>query len=530
MNKKNGKLGMRMARQMIVCVLVLTVTIIVFVGFSYRNTYHKFYSDKAQGIARMAASLVDGDKVAKYLETGKTDDYYEELEDTFSRIKMHSQVAYLYMYYPEEDQFIYILDASTIEDDASTIAQLGDVYTYGETEYKYLVPDVQAKRASMGIILGNDVGYGRSVSAWAPVVDSKGNLVAMVEADYYLTEVQQKTRELVLVATAIMVAGMVISLLILLYANNRMLTKPLGKVTEVMASYRDGEVHLPEGGIQTGDEIQDVYETFVQMVEKIDVYVQNLTKVTAEKERISTELNVATQIQADMLPNIFPAFPDRDEIDIYAFMQPAKEVGGDFYDFFWIDQKRMAFLIADVSGKGVPAALFMVIAKTIIKNNAMMGLPIEKVFEEVNNQLCEGNVESFFVTSWMGILDVQTGKVEYVNAGHNIPLRLKKDGVEWVHSSPDLVLAAMEGMPYTKVELQLQPGERLLLYTDGVTESVNVALEAYGEERLEQLVAETDTMSVKETVNYIKDHVESFAGEAEQFDDITLLVMEYRGV
>ncbi len=529
--KKSRKLGMRMARRMIVCILLLTVAIVVFVGLSYRKTFRRFYSDRAQGVSRLVADMVDGDRITQYIETGETDEYYEELEETFAKIKSHSHVAYLYMFYPEENQFIYILDADTDYDiDETRIAHLGAIYEYGETEYTYLVPDVQAKRASTGIILGNDVGFGRSVSAWAPVLDSEGNLVAMIEADYYLTEVQHRTRELVLVVAAILAAGMAISLLILLRANNRILTNPLEKVMEVMDSYRDGEVRLLEGGIQTGDEIQDVYETFVQMVEKMDTYIQNLTKVTGEKERISTELNVATQIQADMLPNIFPAFPDREEIDIYALMQPAREVGGDFYDFFWIDKNRMAFLVADVSGKGVPAALFMVIAKTIIKNNAMMGLSIEKVFEAVNNQLCEGNVESYFVTSWMGILDVETGKVEYVNAGHNIPLCLKKDGVEWVHSSPDLVLAAMEGMPYTKVEFQLQPGERLLLYTDGVTESVNDVLEAYGENRLEQLITKTATMSVEETVDYIKADVEAFVGDAEQFDDITMLVMEYRGV
>ena len=207
-------------------------------------------------------------------------------------------------------------------------------------------------------------------------------------------------------------------------------------------------------------------------------------------------------------------------------MQPAREVGGDFYDFFWIDDDHLAFLIADVSGKGVPAALFMVIAKTIIKNHMMNGNSVEKVLELVNHQLCEGNEESFFVTAWLGILNIQTGLVEYANAGHNPPIHLHGDTGTYVAGDTGLVLAAMDGMTYTKEQLQLEPGDRILLYTDGVTESVTGDMRAYGEERLLDMVKETRGICPQEAVVFIKKDIEEFVGEAEQFDDITMLLLE----
>lgn len=522
-NKK--KLGVQMGWIIAVSIGVLTVILAGFGYMSFQNTFRRFYSDKAQSTAKMIADMVDGDRIGTYLETGKTDAYYEELQALLADMKRDSGAEYLYLFYPEEDHFTYILDARAGRD-GEVISQLGDVYEYGETEYQYLVPDVQAKRASQQIIMGQDVGYGRSVSAWAPILNRDGDLVAMAEVDFYLEQVGREATTYVLRFIVVMLLGSMVILFILLRFNNRRLIKPLQELTKVIASYKDGKFQAEEWEFLNRDEMQELYDTYIQMVDKMDTYVENITKITAEKERIGTELNVATQIQADMLPSIFPAFPDRSEIDIYAVMQPAREVGGDFYDFFWIDDDHLAFLIADVSGKGVPAALFMVIAKTIIKNHMMNGNSVEKVLELVNHQLCEGNEESFFVTAWLGILNIRTGLVEYSNAGHNPPIHLHGDIGTYVAGDTGLVLAAMDGMTYTKEQLQLEPGDRILLYTDGVTESVTGDMRAYGEERLLDMVKETRGICPQEAVVFIKKDIEEFVGEAEQFDDITMLLLE----
>ncbi|MBI5681381.1 MAG: SpoIIE family protein phosphatase [Methanobacterium sp.] len=269
--------------------------------------------------------------------------------------------------------------------------------------------------------------------------------------------------------------------------------------------------------------------SFEKMTRDLEIYIKNLEKVTAEKERINTELNVAKKIQADMLPRKFPAFPGQDEFDIYATNIPAKEVGGDFYDFFLIDENHLAIVIADVSGKGVPAALFMVIAKTLIKTQAQLGKNPEEVFATVNNQLCEGNDENMFVTAWMGILEIETGKFTYVNAGHNLPLlkHANKD-YNWLKSKPGFVLAGMENIKYYQEEITLEQGDRIYLYTDGVTEAINCDDELFGDLRLLKIMNTKKDSSLKELLFYVQDKINIFVRDREQFDDITMLIMEYK--
>ena len=254
-------------------------------------------------------------------------------------------------------------------------------------------------------------------------------------------------------------------------------------------------------------------------------YQQDETKRT---ERISTELNLASSIQADMLPNIFPAFPEREDFDIYASMKPAKEVGGDFYDFFMTDDDHLAMVIADVSGKGVPAAMFMVIAKTLIKDHTQLGLTPSMVFTRVNDILCEGNKAGLFVTAWMGILDLTNGEFLYANAGHNPPILMKDGKLMFLHSKPGFVLAGLEGYEYKESMMFLHKGDKLFLYTDGVTEAENTQEELYGENRLMNCIKKLDKAdSCADAVTKVRADLEDFVGEAEQFDDITMLAFAY---
>ncbi len=256
----------------------------------------------------------------------------------------------------------------------------------------------------------------------------------------------------------------------------------------------------------------------------------NLQHVTAEKERITADLTIATQIQADMLPKIFPAFPTRVEIDIYATMTPAKEVGGDFYDFFLVDDKRLALVIADVSGTGVPAALFMVIAKTLIKNRLQMGeLPAEAL-SNVNNQLCEGNEAELFVTVWAAVINLETGDAVEANAGHEYPAIRKGNGdYELIKSKHSPAVATIEGLKFRQTEFHLDPGDRLFVYTDGVTEATNASNELFGEKRLLDSLNRDPNATPGELLPTVKKDIDAFVGEAPQFDDITMLGFIYKG-
>ena len=281
--------------------------------------------------------------------------------------------------------------------------------------------------------------------------------------------------------------------------------------------------------IKTGDEIEELDLSFERMTGELKNYIKSLNQVTAEKERIGAELNVATKIQASMLPRIFPPFPNRGEFDLYGSMLPAKEVGGDFYDFFLVNEDTLAVLIADVSGKGVPAALFMVIAKTLIKNNAQYGYSPKEVFETVNNILCANNEEGMFVTAFIGYLDIPSGTFTCVNAGHNPPLIRQGENFNWLKIKRGLVLAGMEDMFYREEQITLKPGDMVFLYTDGVTEAVNTKNELFSDPRLFEIANKHKNADLKKFVHVVKEEIDLFAEGAEQADDITMLMMLYKG-
>ena len=248
---------------------------------------------------------------------------------------------------------------------------------------------------------------------------------------------------------------------------------------------------------------------------------------SAARQRIETELNVATQIQADMLPRIFPAFPERSEFDIYASMAPAKEVGGDFYDFFLVDDDHLAMVIADVSGKGVPAALFMVIAKTLLKNAAQTGLSPKAVLEKVNNQLCENNEAGMFVTVWLGFFEISTGRLTAANAGHEYPAIKRANGkFELFRDTHGFVLAGMENARYREYELELCEGDTLFVYTDGVAEATDAANVLYGTDRMLDALNRGRNAAPERLLRDVKQDIDRFVGDAPQFDDITMMAIQ----
>lgn len=270
-------------------------------------------------------------------------------------------------------------------------------------------------------------------------------------------------------------------------------------------------------------------EEFASLSDDINSTVVTLKHYIAEAAaRIDRELEFARSIQHSAIPTVFPPYPGHSEFDIYATMDTAKEVGGDFYDFYFVGENRLGFLIADVSGKGIPAAMFMMTAKTIIKGYAESGKPVDEVFTTANEKLCESNDAGMFVTAWMGVLDTVTGKVEFANAGHNPPLvRHAGGGFEYLRSKPCFILAGMDGIKYRKNEFTLAPGDEIYLYTDGVTEATDSENNLYGEERLLALLNSMGDLSGEEICRAVKADIDAFVGDAPQFDDITMLYLKY---
>lgn len=334
---------------------------------------------------------------------------------------------------------------------------------------------------------------------------------------------------------------LLIMLLVLVYVSRRAARHFVGPILTLS----EGVKEIAKGNldkkleVRTGDELEGLADSVNEMTDDLKTYMENYAHATADKERIATELSMAQSIQAGMLPNIFPKFSENDHFDLFAAMEPAREVGGDFYDFYMLDEDHLALTIADVSGKGVPASLFMVISKTILKNVALsegIGADLGKLMERTNNQLCENNEEMMFVTMFFGVLDLKTGEFSYVNAGHNAPFigRTSDGHTEWSsleNKKKNYMVGAVEDAVYDERRLTLAPGDMLFVYTDGVTEAMDTDGNMYTEARLKETLEREGRPEVKSEalLAAVRADITSHVNGAEPSDDVTMLGIRFLG-
>ena len=339
------------------------------------------------------------------------------------------------------------------------------------------------------------------------------------------------TKHAQMTATVLMITVMALMLTGALVLAKRIVA-PLNTITRRISELREGNLEFKmEDTYRTGDEIEELAQSFANLSHKTVEYVETVKRVTAEKERIGAELSLATDIQAAMLPHIFPAFPDRKEFDIFASMDPAKEVGGDFYDYFLIDDDHLCMVIADVSGKGVPAALFMMASKIILQSVAMLGRSPAEILAKTNEAICSNNEAQMFVTVWLGILELSTGKLTAANAGHEYPTIKRPDGsFEIYKDRHGFVIGGLEGAKYREYELQLEPGAKIFVYTDGVAEATNKNNELFGTERMIDALNRQSDVAPFQVLRNVRQAVDDFVQDAPQFDDLTMLCMEYKGM
>lgn len=335
-------------------------------------------------------------------------------------------------------------------------------------------------------------------------------------------------RALTLTVTGIALVGILL-LTATVFWVARAVTKPLGTLAEATEMIAAGNFSSELPAVHSHDEVGKLTLAFAAMTRNLKTYIHELTETTTAKERIQSELKMATDIQSSLLPRLFPPFPDRPELDIYASMDPAKEVGGDFYDFFFIDPTNLCFLIADVADKGVPAALYMMVAKTLLKAEGQrLGDP-DQVLASVNSILAADNDNCMFTTVFCAVLDTQSGEVRFANAGHNPPVLIRAGEVDYLPVRPGFVLGPMPESVYTAERIVLAPGDMLFLYTDGITEATNLKGEPYGEERLRQALEKTVNQELEEINLAIRAAITNHAEGVPQSDDITMLAVKYRG-
>ena len=327
---------------------------------------------------------------------------------------------------------------------------------------------------------------------------------------------------------ALLAAAVLIALAVSV-ALSRQIVRPIRTLTEEVGAMQGDDLDF-HWTLDTGDETQTLAEAFASLTQRMKDYIRENEAITAEKERIGTELSVATRIQAAMLPSIFPPFPERSDFDIYASMDPAREVGGDFYDFFLIDEDHLCLVIADVSGKGVPAALFMMASKIILQSCAMLGNSPAEILRLTNEAICSNNEAEMFITAWVGILELSTGKLTAANAGHEYPVLKRADGgFELLRDKHGLVLGGLAGQTYAQYELQLEKGAKLFLYTDGVPEANTASGEMFSLGRLLDALNAAADGTPEQILRGVRGALDDFVKDAEQFDDITMLCAEYKG-
>ena len=435
------------------------------------------------------------------------------------------EIDCLYVVVPEEDRLMYLWDS-----DPENPFLPFETAAYSEDEkenllkvYNRELPEHFATYHENGRLIG--VGM-------VPIYDMSGEVVAVAAVDIDYSDVRRVFAAMFLHIAIAITLIMLAAVTVYFWNIRRHIIVPVVKLNDATRELvEDLKNEKPfHVDVHTGDEIEVLAHSFEDMDLRLKEYIRENARISAEKERIGTELELATRIQTDMLPNIFPPFPDREEFDIYASMVPAKEVGGDFYDFFLIDEDHLGLVIADVSGKGVPAALFMMMTKIMLKNYALAGLSPKAVLEAVNEQICQNNKEDMFVTVWFGVLDLKTGVITAANAGHEYPfIRHPGGAYELFKDRHGFVIGGYEGIRYKEYTFTLEPGSVLFLYTDGLPEAADERNQLFGTDRVLEVLNRIPGDDPEEILRVVRRAADDFAGSAPQFDDMTLLCITYKG-
>ena len=538
--KKAYKLRTSLALNIIgVIILVLLIfgIIVSAVGFvSFTNAIKEEYETTTYHMDATAATLINGDHVADYL-AGKRVEEYEETNKMLDDYCHTIHVSLIYLIVVDQSDYgrfvsVFNVVDNAVDDSAYTAWELGYQRDTTNDKYRQKYRAIYEKKAEYETYFRIHVTDGQHdhVTTMVPVENSKGEVIAILCMQRPMSELKKATRPylITIIATTVLLA--ILSAIFVTHYLRKQLVKPVKTVSEEAQRFaKENTLGEPLGPISRFKEISNLAMSIDTMEADMVKNIEQLTEATAERERLGVELNLARSIQENGIPNKFPPFPERTEFDLYASMTPAREVGGDFYNFQLIDEDHLAVIIGDVSGKGVPAALFMMVINILTGNRVKMGGTPGEILSFVNNSVCQHNKAEMFVTLWLGILEISTGKLTFTNAGHDDAAICRKDGIfELLETRHGMVLGAFEDVVYEDEVAQLQPGDKIFLYTDGIPEAMNTENKMYSIDRmLATLTANRDKAPGKILEN-LKKNVEEFVGEAPQFDDLTMLCLEIK--
>lgn len=536
--KKKNHLFSRSLTFNIVSVLILLLIIFGVVAgvIGYLNFTVSFtteYTNNATKVAKTATQLVNSDNIDKYLN-GEEMDEHDQSQGYLNYLCNEMDVTLIYVIKVDTSNYGSFVSVFNSVNEKNTDYQAWPVGYFRETtndQYRVIYKNLYEKTSESAVIFRTKKLNGAKphITALVPIENSLGdvNSILCVQADmeelvsgrtYYLWNVA--------IATIILILFTLISSTFYFqwqYVN------PLQKVKKEAERFAKNSVEPKEhlsNNISRIIEISSLAKSIDKMECEILNYIKNIKNITAEKEKIKTELKIASVIQESIVPTVFP---ESKNFDIYATMTPAREVGGDFYDFFMIDDDHIALVMADVSGKGVPAALFMMVTKILINERTLMGGTPAEILNFLNQRICDNNKAEMFVTVWLGILEISTGKIIASNAGHNNPAIYRQNELyEISNNKHGIVIGAMKDIAYDNFEIKLDKGDKIFLYTDGVTEAENADGKMFTVENMIKVLNKNKDMSPKETLNQMKSSIDEFVGDTPQFDDITMLCFELK--
>lgn len=513
-------------------IIIASATVAFYYYYATVHYSEDMYYEKAKASATFAASLAESVHLSQYLDGGEEDKEYTELLKKLKEICRKTDLKYVYYSVPNKEdntlEQIMVASDGAIPKGHHYTAQIDRNDAAFAKNYDATVRVYEGKSLEERFFLSNEAGNVMTVCV--PVYQD-GRIAAVAGVDITMDTILASVRDNTFRIAGGIIAAFAVFVIIYLYFIRRAFIKPVHQLSVEMAHFilhEEGST-LPDyapSRIQGVGEIDNMVGAFNTMKADIHEYTLDLSAITAERERIRTELELAAKIQLSNLPAPFPA---TSQIELYTLMKPAREVGGDFYDYFMIDERYMALVMADVAGKGIPAALFMMKTKTLIGNSSTGQSDPSVILTHANNALSKKNDESIFVTVFLGILDIETGHLVYTNAGHTPPFICGRQGCRIVDQGHDFVLGGMEGMSYHNCSLDLKPGERLFLYTDGVTEAFSRSEALFGEERLSKALEETINLKGEDMLANLYNKICDFSEGVEQSDDITMFVLDYKG-
>ncbi|MBQ3670755.1 MAG: serine/threonine-protein phosphatase [Treponema sp.] len=493
---------------------------------AFTRQFRKQYDASIQSISEAARECLTPDDFSQYLITKEKNEAHGVAEKILQDFVDKFDLTLLYVSTVDAPDYTHITYLYNIVKKNSKYKPFPFCYEedYINKEYNEAARRVFENGESV-VSHTFSIRNGSHITAKIPVYDSNGRIVAVLGAQKNVQEfVDTRTSFLKFIIIIELIFAFVFISIFSFYFR-KFFINPILFITNETKHFSTygGKASDSLLTISNKDEIGVLARSLHKMERDICNNIEELTRVTAENERISTELSVAAKIQSDMLNKKYPPFPQRTDFDLFGSMTPAKEVGGDLYDYLMIDDDHLLLTVGDVSGKGVPAALFMGKSKVLIDFYAMLGLSPKEIFERTNTQLCRGNDSGLFVTCWLGIFTFSTGELRFVNAGHPFPVLFQNGTFSYLKSTPNLMLGSIEGIEYTEYTINLNKGDRLFIYTDGVTEATDTQNRLFGEERLLKSMTGTNELSVPDTFKKVRMDIDNFVGEAEQFDDTTMV-------